>query len=263
MNTSHALIGYTGFVGQTLLKQKSFTALYRSTNINHIQGQEFDLVVCAGVSAKKWLANLHPNKDIANIQRLIEHLKTIRARRFILISTVDVFKKPSCVTEKDSADDPDTQAYGLNRRVLEKFVEQHFDNHLIVRLPGLVGPGLQKNVIFDFHHDHQTDKINSADISQFYPMVNCWPDIEIALENQLQLIHLTAAPISNKDVAREGFGISCHQSVKSPPICYDLQTIYAHLYGRQGCYQYDRTSSLLAIRAYAQSEPKITPDTSS
>ena len=54
---SEALIGYTGFVGQTLLRSKDFDDLYRSTNIQEIKNKSYDLVVGAGAPAKKWLAN--------------------------------------------------------------------------------------------------------------------------------------------------------------------------------------------------------------
>ncbi|MGR2709410.1 MULTISPECIES: hypothetical protein [Pseudomonas] len=47
---ANALIGFSGYVGNTLLKQAHFDALYRSTNIQDIEGQQFDVVVCAGVS---------------------------------------------------------------------------------------------------------------------------------------------------------------------------------------------------------------------
>ncbi len=42
-----ALIGHTGFVGSNLLAEHPFDELYRSTNIETIAGERFDLVVCA------------------------------------------------------------------------------------------------------------------------------------------------------------------------------------------------------------------------
>ncbi len=48
-----ALIGFSGFVGSTLLKQAYFESLYRSTNIGEIEGQSFNTVVCAGAPAQK------------------------------------------------------------------------------------------------------------------------------------------------------------------------------------------------------------------
>ena len=39
-----ALIGYTGFVGSTLLRQRPFDEQYNSKNIREIAGQQFDLI---------------------------------------------------------------------------------------------------------------------------------------------------------------------------------------------------------------------------
>ena len=69
------LIGYTGFVGTTLLIQRGFDDLYRSTNIVDITGQAYDLVVCAATPAAKWIANREPETDCKNIQNLIDHIK--------------------------------------------------------------------------------------------------------------------------------------------------------------------------------------------
>ena len=70
-----ALIGNTGFVGSNLLRTKNFTHLFNSTNIHQIVNADFSEVICAGVSAAKWQANLYPEKDIENINKLIEFLK--------------------------------------------------------------------------------------------------------------------------------------------------------------------------------------------
>jgi hypothetical protein len=90
---TNALIGFSGFVGSTLLKQAPFESLYRSTNISNIEGQSFDTVVCAGAPAQKWIANREPEADRQKIDGLIAHLKNIQCKTFILISTVDVFKE--------------------------------------------------------------------------------------------------------------------------------------------------------------------------
>ena len=92
-----ALIGYSGFVGQSLLHAASFEHLYRSTNIQDIVGQSFELVVCAGAPGQKWLANKDPLADAQSIDSLISCLESIKTERFVLISTVDVFGKPVSV----------------------------------------------------------------------------------------------------------------------------------------------------------------------
>ena len=131
----NALIGWSGFVGTTLLRQAAFEDLYRSTNIAGISGRSFDIAVCAAAPAQKWIANREPEADRATIEGLIAHLKSLTCRMFILISTVDVFKTPVGVDEDTPAGGSDLQAYGRHRRLLETFVQSHFANHLIVRLP--------------------------------------------------------------------------------------------------------------------------------
>lgn len=187
---------------------------------------------------------------------LIKHLEEIQTRTFILISTVDVFKEPVGVDERSAIDEEGLHAYGLHRRALEKFVESHFENYLIVRLPGLVGPGLRKNIIFDFLNDNNLDTIDSRSVFQFYPMVNLWFDIQTALHAGLKLVHLTAEPVSVAAVSREGFNRRFEHERPHLPATYDMRSIYATLFGGEGSYQYSRRDTLQAIRAYAQSEPR-------
>ena len=49
---------------------------------------------------------------------------------------MDVFKNPLGVDEDTAIEETGLHAYGLHRRLLEKFVECQFTHHLIVRLPG-------------------------------------------------------------------------------------------------------------------------------
>jgi nucleoside-diphosphate-sugar epimerase len=254
----NALIGFSGFVGSTLLKQAPFEALYRSTDIGEIGGKTFDTVVCAGAPAKKWIANREPEADLEKIEGLIAHLKSMTCNTFILISTVDVFKNPLGVDEGTTVDESGLHAYGLHRRLLERFIEGHFPNHLIVRLPGLVGPGLRKNVIFDFLNDNNLHAIDSRSIFQFYPMVNLWFDIQTALDAGLKLVHLTAEPISVANISAQGFGKLFEQAQANSPVTYDLRTRHADIFGASGQYQYGRRETIQAVRAYAQSEP-LTP----
>jgi len=250
-----ALIGHTGFVGSVLLRQRSFDSLYRSTDIEEIKGRSFDLVVCAGAPAQKWIANRDPEADRRNIDRLIACLQTVTCRMFVLASTVDVFSDPVGVDEQSSADDPGLHAYGTHRRLLERFVQDNFPDHLVARLAGLVGPGLRKNVIFDFLNDNNLNAIDSRGVFQFYPMVNLWFDLRIALGAGLKLVHLTAEPVSVADISAEGFGRPFEQHLDKPPASYDMRTRHAAVFGGRGDYQYDKRETIQAVRAYVQSEP--------
>ena len=257
---NNALIGHSGFVGSTLLKQTAFTHLFRSTDIQNIENQSFDTVVCAGAPAQKWIANKDPAGDKEKIEKLISHLKTMQCKSFVLISTVDVFKNPLNANEQSPVDEVDLHPYGLHRRLLESFVESHFANYLIVRLPGLVGPGLRKNIIFDLLNNNNLSNIDSRGVFQFYPMVNLWYDIQTALQYKLRLIHLTAEPISVAEIAEYGFGINFSERLNSTPANYNFMTKHALEFGAAGPYQYNKREVIQAVRSYAQSEPMTMKD---
>ena len=253
---TNALIGFSGFVGSMLLRQSSFDATYRSTNISDIKGKFFDCLVCSAAPAQKWIANRDPVADRQNIDGLMAHLATVSCKTFILISTVDVFKNPINVDEDTPVVEDGLHAYGLHRRLLELFIQSHFTNHLIVRLPGLVGPGLRKNVIFDFLNNNNLHAIDSRGVFQFYPMINLWYDIQTALDAGLKLVHLTAEPISVADVSGQGFGKPFDHPLAGNSATYDMRTRHAVVFGAEGDYQFNRRETIHAIRAYAQSEPR-------
>lgn len=255
-NCGDGLIGFSGFVGATLLKQTKFDELYRSNNIAEIRGKSFDTVVCAGAPAVKWLANKEPEQDKQSVQSLISHLSTVKCKQFILISTVDVFQNPNQATESTAIETLGLHPYGLHRYELEEFVKANFSNYLIIRLPGLVGPGLKKNVIYDFLNNNNLDAVDSGGVFQFYPMVNLWSDIQVAIKNNCNLLHLTAEPLSVSEIARECFNLDFDNRLSDKPASYDFQTETSRIFNSDLPYQYSKKETLLAIRSYAQSEAK-------
>jgi hypothetical protein len=255
-----ALIGATGYVGQTLLRQRSFEHQFNSKTIGDIAGGDYGLLVCAGAPAQKWIADGNPEADLANLKALAGHLASVHAERAILVSTVDVFADSRGKDEGGAFDEDRLTPYGANRLWLERFFADHFAQSLIVRLPGLVGPGLRKNAVFDFRNDNNLHAIDARGVYQFYPMVNLWADLQTAMAADLQVVHLTAEPVSIGEVARSGFGLDFANTVEGrTPAAYDFRTRHAALFGGTGAYQYDKRSSLTAIRAYAQSEPRSKP----
>jgi len=245
-NNNNALIGYTGFVGTTLMAQTKFDYLYRSTNIEDIKYKNFDTIVCAAAPAQKWIANKEPEKDISNINKLIECLKHVKCNKFILISTVDVYKTPVNVDENMAIDEEGLHPYGLNRRHLEKFVEGNFSNHFIARLPGLVGDGLKKNIIYDLKNNNNVDQINHDNIFQFYPMKNLWKDIHEFCRHT-DIMNFATEPVQVSDIAERCFGKTLNNPAKNK-VSYDMRTIY----GYKG-YIYNQEDVMATISAYAKS----------
>ena len=148
-----SLVGYTGFVGSNLASQNNFDHLYNSKNIETAFGTSPDLLIYAGVPAQKFIANKFPEQDFQVIQNAIENIRKINPKKLVLISTIDVYKTPLNVDETSSIQTKDLHPYGFNRHFLENWVlenKSQFNQHLIVRLPGLFGKNLKKNFIFDF-----------------------------------------------------------------------------------------------------------------
>lgn len=250
-----ALIGYTGFVGGNLLRQRSFDATFNSANIDGIAGRSFDLVVCCGARAEKWKANAEPEQDYDNIERLIRPLGQANIRRLALVSTVDVFLSPIDVDEDSPTPLTGLHAYGRNRRRLEQIVAGRFDA-TIVRLPGLYGPGLKKNAIHDLLRNHDTHKIDSRGVFQFYNVERLWKDIASAMECGIPLAHLPTEPVSVAEVARTSLGIEFTNETASTPARYDVHTRFADAFGASAADRYieDKATELSGIGAFASAE---------
>ncbi len=245
-----ALIGHTGFVGSNILRGGSFAGLYNSKNIEDIAGRKFDCVICAGVSATKWLANKNPEQDWADIQRLLACLEKIEAARFVLISTVDVYQAPNGQRESDVPADDHPEAYGRHRRAIERFVEQRFPRHHIVRLPGLFGPGLKKNAIYDMMHDNNVGLINPASRYQWYPVARLTADLAKIRAHDLRLINIAPEPFATQEIAERFFpnAILAPPNARAPT--YDMQTEHAELLGGHGFHHFDKATILREIEAY-------------
>lgn len=247
-----ALIGNTGFVGSNILKQTSFDDLYNSTNIEHIQGKTYDLLICAGAPASKWIANKNPGEDLATINRLIACLGHVKVKTFVLISTIDVYPKPIEVDEATVIDKTAGQPYGHHRLHLEQYVAENFAS-TIIRLPGLFGHGLKKNVIYDFLHNHEVNKIHQNGVFQFYFLGHLWKDIQIVLRNNIHLINFATEPISVKEVATKVFDIEFNNNLQSSAPKYDMRSRHAGLWNGKDGYLYNKECALRDLRNYVHS----------
>ncbi len=248
-----ALIGHTGFVGGNLLRQRPFDALFNSKNIQDIRGGSYDLLVCSGAPAEKWKANAEPERDLAVLQGLMEHLRHVTARKVILISTVDVYPRPIEVDEDTPIDGAQGGAYGRHRYLLEQFIQERFDA-LVVRLPGLFGQGLKKNVIYDFLNNNRTEVIHSEGVFQFYDLVNLWKDLQVAQAHGLRLVNFATEPTRVADVIREGFGREFDNKLPNPPARYDLRSKHAGLFGGRDGYLYDAGQVFAGLKTFVRQE---------
>ena len=244
-----ALIGSTGFVGQTLLRQRNFAAHYHSTDIDQVEGKKFNTVVCAGVTAVKWWANANAAADLAGIERLIRHLDRVETDRFVLISTIDVYAELHGPGEDDPVPAPGLHPYGLHRAMLEGWVRGRFPRHHIIRLPALFGPGLKKNAVFDLMHDNRLAYIDPASRFQWYPLERLADDIDRVQVAELPLVNLATEPVMMETIRQRLFPTKLLGG-QAQAISYDIRTLHGGIFGGDGRYAIAAEDVLTALARF-------------
>jgi hypothetical protein len=247
------LIGHTGFVGGLLARRTSFDLAINRANLDELRNREVERVVCAGLPAAKWLANRDPAADRDNVRRLCDVLDTVTTRRFVLISTIDVYPR---ARDADEGFDPrgvSNHSYGTHRLQFETFVRHRFPDALIIRLPALFGPGLRKNVLFDLLHGNQLDLINPDSHFQWYPLERLPNDIELAEAHRLRLVNLFTEPVATREILERFFPDAAVGARPQPAAHYDLQTRHAALFGGQGRYRLSAVETLTELGKFCRS----------
>jgi sugar phosphate isomerase/epimerase len=291
-----AIVGHTGFVGSYILQAYPDADTYNSSNSDAMRYQTYDTVFCAGLYAAKWWANEHPTDDWSATEALFDNLSTVSCRRVVLFSTIDVYQCTSSQqNEPDDDDDAcdssgktpppppcsDTHhAYGRNRYHLETRILTHFgrDRCLIVRLGGLFGFGLKKNLIFDWIHRKPLYNFSVHDSFQWYPMEWLMPDTQRLLGRGVTgVINMFTEPVPNSSI----MAVFCATDpgrtdapapdpVNRVPITYDCTTRHGH-HGRYwrsaeavldalGRYLHTMVSQKLVISQLAFERPDLSGD---
>jgi hypothetical protein len=243
-----ALVGYTGFVGSHLIRENM--DYFHRANIHLLCEKEYNTVYCSAVPAEKWKANKNPNEDKANIDHLIQQLDRVRCKRFVLISTVDVYdnRVPQC-------EDPDVypnaytkEPYGAHRRYLEEWVMNRFPDGYIFRLPALYGHGLKKNALFDMMHLNQVDKLRSHWVFQWYNVQWLQADMEHHISKEHHVVNLVTPP----------FLLQLIQTLFFPRITLSTETTPVVQYSVSSKYGYSHTVEdvLLTMAAFVRYTPR-------
>jgi nucleoside-diphosphate-sugar epimerase len=171
------------------------------SNISELANLDCAHFVVAAVSAAKWLANLDPEKDKNAISDLLAQLNPNSGYSLTLISTIDVFPKGEEFNEEtENQKMENDEGYGKNRAWLEIALQEKFPDLTIVRLPGLFGPGLKKNLLFDLTNNREIAKINPNSEFQFYNVLNLAKDLNIIWEKSIRIQNIATEPIAVKEV---------------------------------------------------------------
>jgi nucleoside-diphosphate-sugar epimerase len=154
------LPGGKGFVGS------AFTRLFEARGIAHESitrdsyaaavGQSGTILINASANSRKYLADEDWHADFeASVASVARTLRDFTADLYVLISSVDVYNvlDDPAQNGEDAAVDPfRLSRYGFHKYLAEACVRRHAPRWLIVRLAGMVGPGMKKNPVFDVLH---------------------------------------------------------------------------------------------------------------
>jgi hypothetical protein len=107
---------------------------------------------------------------------------------------------------------------------------------MILRLPGLYGRGLKKNLIFDVLTGRSLDGYHPASTFQFYHLDDLWVDAQQGLARGLHLLNLAVEPVTVAAVVKALTGQEFTNETSAPPIAYDMTTKHASVLGRTDRY---------------------------
>jgi nucleoside-diphosphate-sugar epimerase len=157
MSTVVTVLGARGFVGSAFVRHLAgldveVRAVTRDNYAAHV-GHPSHVVVDAAANSTKHLADAAPAEEF---ERTVRHrLRTVLefpADLHLHLSSVDVYpdlSRVECTGERTPFDPTRSSRYGFHKFLAEQIVRHYAAQWLIVRLAGMVGPGLRKNPVYD------------------------------------------------------------------------------------------------------------------
>lgn len=248
------VIGYSGLVGNYIAEAMKPDLKVNSKNPQILEGVSASRIYISAVSAVKWYANKNEVDDKANIDLLLSDLRKIKyADSVTVISTIDVYPIPYNVDENDEIDPSLCEPYGRNRFYFENEVRKikQFKNVKIVRLPGLFGFGLKKNIIFDLLTGNPYgDTIPLNNEFQFYDLSWLERDLQVVERSPCNLFNFSIEPVSvatiKKTLVNRQDG-----DISDRPLKYDFKTVNGKYFGVNGAYLRNSEEVLANMKKFA------------
>jgi nucleoside-diphosphate-sugar epimerase len=152
------IIGANGFVGSAfvrLLQRRTDVELLcvSRQNFDSLPATGSDVVIEAACNSKKYLADQDPVAEFeASVTHRLKTLQKFPADLQVHISSVDVYSdlsSPATTRENSPIDLARISRYGFHKLLAEQLVQHYAPRWLVLRLAGMVGPGLRKNPVYD------------------------------------------------------------------------------------------------------------------
>ena len=91
---------------------------------------------------------------------------------------------------------------------------------------------------------------DSRSVYQFYPLDRLWDDIQIALKNDIKLLHLATEPVSAGEVYKYLTGEKFTNEISASPVKYDYHTVFGELFGGKDPYILTKAEVLEKVRSF-------------
>lgn len=222
-----AVLGGRGFVGSAFVRLLASRSIAHSTVGRSDSAAAMagcDVLINAGGNSVKYLADRDPAADFAqSVGLAVSASRDFRPRLYVLISSVDVYAdlhRPESTTEDTPLSPMHASMYGFHKQLAELSVRRHTESWLIVRLAGMVGPGLRKNPVFDIMNgqavrispDSQYQFMSTDDVAEVV-----WQLVEAGVRNEVFNI-CGRGLISPREVAAiAGRALSLHPEAEHLP----------------------------------------------
>ena len=185
---------------------------------------------------------------------LIDSLRDINAERFVLVSTIDVFPRLTEIDDGFRGPWTPNHPYGANRKLVEDFAQNRWEQCTVVRIPGLFGPGLKKNLIYDLMNDRLLHDIHPDGILQWYDIGRLWEDVLTVMSAGIESILLATEPVRTGEIAARFFPRLLIGSDASGPPHSDVRTIHGGLFGGRDAYRLTASEVLDDLAAFLAAE---------
>jgi len=186
-----ALIGSNGTIGQSLLDNRHFDAVFNSDNLEKIKEQAWDLVVCAAPSGNRLAINRAQTQDFQDCVVIARTLAKCDIKHLVLISSVDAETAPDSL-------------YGRNRAWLEQELSRTHATY-ILRLSTLIGNRIKKNVLFDLKHSLFLESLDRHAELQWCILDDLPRQIDISLSGTPGTRNIVSEPIKNTSIIAQFF----------------------------------------------------------
>lgn len=177
------ITGNTGFIGQNILNSNIFSnhklilinrkKTYHKKQYLNYNFKDFKKVKNYNIELFIHLAAADPensnHKNIIEINKKIDNVliylkKKNKIKKIFFTSSNSVFKNNTIQIIKQNTIPNPKEAYGISKLKTEKLIKKNFKSYLILRLPSVIGIGVNKGLIYRISRqikNNKTLKVNN------------------------------------------------------------------------------------------------------